>query len=138
MNNESLKTLNFAHIALIATFAALGLYERIRTKFSANYAKQTQSQVLRNCLSSLTTNKYGTGTFGEMRKQTQYKPNSKPIQTQSKPILAQKLGWQTQFKPNQSQSCPAFSERSRKAQFYILNSNFKFFAANVPRPSHLG
>jgi hypothetical protein len=37
------------------------------------FAKQTQSQVLRIWLSSLMTSIYGTGTFGEMRKQTQYK-----------------------------------------------------------------
>jgi hypothetical protein len=31
------------------------------------------------------------------------KPNSNPIQTQSKPILAQYQGWQRQFKAKQSQ-----------------------------------
>jgi hypothetical protein len=31
------------------------------------------------------------------------KPNSNPIQTQSKPILAQKSGGQSQFKPKQTQ-----------------------------------
>jgi hypothetical protein len=31
------------------------------------------------------------------------KPNSNPIQTQSKPILAQYQGWQSQFKAKQTQ-----------------------------------
>ena len=75
------------------------LYERIRTKFSTKNAKQSQSQVLRIWLSSLTTTKYGTGTFGEMRKQTQFKANSNPIQSQSNPILAQKSGGQSQTNP---------------------------------------
>ena len=33
------------------------------------------------------------------KKQTQFKPNSNPIQSQTKPILAQKLGGQTQTNP---------------------------------------
>jgi hypothetical protein len=62
-------------------------------------AKQTQSQVLRIWLSSLTTSKYGTGTFSEMRKQTQFKANTNPIQTQTNPIMNQKSGGQTQTNP---------------------------------------
>ena len=44
------------------------------------------------------------------KKQTQFKPNTKPIQTQSKPILGQYQGWQSQTKPilswNLSRACP--------------------------------
>jgi len=36
-------------------------------------------------------------------KQTQFKPNSNPIQSQTKPIMNQKLGYQSQFKPKQTQ-----------------------------------
>jgi hypothetical protein len=72
------------------------------------FAKQTQSQVLRIWLSSLTTSKYGEWTFGEMRKQSQYKPNTNPIQSQTKPILAQKQRSEMKtkpIKPKQTQSC---------------------------------
>jgi len=34
------------------------------------------------------------------------KPNSKPIQSQAKPIMNQKLGYQSQFKAKQTQSKP--------------------------------
>jgi hypothetical protein len=34
------------------------------------------------------------------------KPNSNPIQTQSKPISAQKRGYQSQTNPIQTQFCP--------------------------------
>ncbi len=74
-----------------------------------------------------------TSDFADVWKQTQYKPNTKPIQTQYKPKQTQffqRPKWtqmlfhkrimkinrvltppkQTQFKPNQTQSCP---ERSR-------------------------
>ena len=99
MNNVAHKNLEFIRDTH-KFITLLGIYERIRTKFSTNYAKQTQSQVLRIWLSSLTTSKYGTETFGEMGKQSQYKANSNPIQSQTKPILAQKSGGQTHFKPN--------------------------------------
>jgi hypothetical protein len=36
-------------------------------------------------------------------KRSKNKPNSKPIQTQSKPILGQYQGWQSQTKPIQTQ-----------------------------------
>jgi hypothetical protein len=38
--------------------------------------------------------------------QTQYKPNTKPIQSQSNPIKANKMPIQTQYEPNQSQLKP--------------------------------
>jgi hypothetical protein len=39
------------------------------------FAKQTQYQVFGFDLSSSLTSKYSTGTFGEMKKQSQFKPN---------------------------------------------------------------
>jgi hypothetical protein len=52
------------------------------------YAKQTQSQVFRFWLSCLMTSKYGNWTFGEMGKQTQYKPNIKPIKANFGPKMS--------------------------------------------------
>ena len=78
------------------------------------YAKQTQSQVLRIWLSSFVTSKYVAGTFGEMRKQSQFKPNTNPIQSQTNPFVAQKSGGQTQTKPIQilcSKCAEAFAPR---------------------------
>ena len=67
------------------------LYERIRTKFSANYTKQTQFFPIFQPKTTIPPKN---------------KPNSNPIQSQSKPILAQKSGGQSQFKPNQTQTNP--------------------------------
>jgi len=43
---------------------------------------------------------YGAGTFGEMRKQTQFKPNSKPNQTQNKANFGRKTRINYESKPN--------------------------------------
>ncbi len=61
-----------------------GIYERIRTKFSIKNAKQTQ---------------FFRVFHPKMMISLKNKANSNPIQSQTNPILAQKSGWQTQFKP---------------------------------------
>ena len=92
MNIVSLKNSKFIHIAQVAVFyVPLGgftLYERIRTKFSTNYAKQTQFFSVFNLKIMISLKN---------------KPNSKPIQSQTKPIMSQKLGGQSQFKAKQTQ-----------------------------------
>jgi hypothetical protein len=60
------------------------LYERFRTKFSANFAKQSQFFPIFQ---------------PKMMISLKNKPNSKPKQTQTKPILAQKAGGQSQTNP---------------------------------------
>ena len=69
------------------------------------FTKQTQFQVLRIWLSSLTTSKYGAGTFGQMRKQTQYKPNTKP----NKPNNESKIREANPNKPNKAPATLSYS-----------------------------
>ena len=76
------------------------LYERIRTKFSANYTKQTQFFPIFQPKTTIPPKN---------------KPNSNPIQSQSKPILAQKLGGQTQTNPISLRDLPP-----KRVQFSII------------------
>jgi hypothetical protein len=76
---------------------------------------------------------FSTKNNDSAKKQTQYKPNSKPKQTQSNPFLAQKSGGQSQTKPiqNLSQVYPrenTLLARNRGMWAYLLfcrGANFK-------------
>ena len=135
MNNESLKTLNFIHLALIAALAALKILMNVKSAKNLEFIQTTRSVEFTLDISSpafLSGERRATKKFVRIFKLfLQNKPNFSQFSNQKRRFHPKTNPIQTQYKANFGPKTSINYENKPKQSQFPKGKNERFFA--VPK-----